>query len=312
MIEKMRALISSLFRSGGSSNAATSQETHRKLKDLLQPLSLSELLVAMFSAPFLIELWKTIVAAETHARPPPAARYAPLPSALIGRPLALATMGLGLELATAPMRSQALADHDETWYPSPEELEAADPRPWEDISEIGGDRGWREEERELLGRYEFSVKIGDILGRGDRLVAYFHRHAPTSICPEEDDTNAAENTGSDAMAATKVAGVQLVTEFTARGSPAPFVANASDAPPLTVHLEYPRLFSAQGYRPSPPGPKGVAAAAKEYGRRAAAAADGWMDGWMDFIPPGGTEPKGPWHANYIRFVRFSQGLAQAL
>jgi hypothetical protein len=23
-----------------------------------------------------------------------------------------------------------------------------------------------------------------------------------------------------------------------------------------------------------------------------------MDGWMDFIPPGGTEPKGPWHANY--------------
>jgi hypothetical protein len=35
-------------------------------------------------------------------------------------------------------------------------------------------------------------------------------------------------------------------------------------------------------------------------------------GWMDFIPPGGTVPKGPWHANYIRFVRFSQGLAQAL
>jgi hypothetical protein len=22
---------------------------------------------------------------------------------------------------------------------------------------------------------------------------------------------------------------------------------------------------------------------------------------MDFIPPGGTEPKGPWHATYIRF-----------
>ncbi len=30
-----------------------------------------------------------------------------------------------------------------------------------------------------------------------------------------------------------------------------------------------------------------------------------MDGWMDFISPGGTEPKGPWHASYIRFVRFS-------
>jgi hypothetical protein len=28
-----------------------------------------------------------------------------------------------------------------------------------------------------------------------------------------------------------------------------------------------------------------------------------MDGWMDFISPGGTGPKGPRHANYIRFVR---------
>jgi hypothetical protein len=24
-------------------------------------------------------------------------------------------------------------------------------------------------------------------------------------------------------------------------------------------------------------------------------------GWMDFIPPGGTEPKGPWHANYLTY-----------
>ena len=28
-------------------------------------------------------------------------------------------------------------------------------------------------------------------------------------------------------------------------------------------------------------------------------------GWMDFISPGGTEPKGPWLANYIRFVHFA-------
>jgi hypothetical protein len=25
-----------------------------------------------------------------------------------------------------------------------------------------------------------------------------------------------------------------------------------------------------------------------------------MDGWMEFISPGGTEPIGPKHANYIR------------
>jgi hypothetical protein len=37
-----------------------------------------------------------------------------------------------------------------------------------------------------------------------------------------------------------------------------------------------------------------------------------VDGWMEFISPGGTEPKGPWHAKYIQFVRFCRGLAQAL
>ena len=37
-----------------------------------------------------------------------------------------------------------------------------------------------------------------------------------------------------------------------------------------------------------------------------------LDGWMEFISPGGTEPKGPRHANYIRFIRFSHDLAQAL
>ncbi len=31
----------------------------------------------------------------------------------------------------------------------------------------------------------------------------------------------------------------------------------------------------------------------------------WMDGWMGFISPGGTEPKGPWHAKYIRFLHFA-------
>ncbi len=28
-------------------------------------------------------------------------------------------------------------------------------------------------------------------------------------------------------------------------------------------------------------------------------------GWMGFISPGGTEPKGPWHASYIRVIHFA-------
>jgi hypothetical protein len=39
---------------------------------------------------------------------------------------------------------------------------------------------------------------------------------------------------------------------------------------------------------------------------------GGPGGWIEFISPGGTEPKGPWHAKYIQFVRFCRGLAQAL
>lgn len=52
------------------------------------PMSLEDLIVSMSYAPFLIELWKVVIAAQESIQPPPAKQYAQFPPALVGRPLA--------------------------------------------------------------------------------------------------------------------------------------------------------------------------------------------------------------------------------
>ena len=182
------------------------------------PMSLEDLVVSMSHAPFLIQLWDTVVAAQDHIMTPPPQQYAQLPSALIGRPLALARLGLGVELATAPMRSQAYADYREN-YQVDGEASGDD----NDPSETTGD--------EDLTHYAFAVKLGDMLGRQDGLVAYFR--------PPPPDT-------TDQPAAWTIA-----TDYTPKSRPRPtpsspgssvHVQHSSSAPPLTVRPAYPRLL----------------------------------------------------------------------
>lgn len=141
---------------------------------------------------------------------PPPQQYAQIPSALIGRPLALAHLGLGLELATAPMCSQAYADYSEKY---PVDGEAA------------GD--------EELTRYAFAVKLGDMLGQQDGLVAYFRPPALDKLL--------------------QPAAWTITTDYTPKPSPSssPYssssvhVQHTTSAPPLTVHPAYPRLLPPQ-------------------------------------------------------------------
>ncbi|KAI1011925.1 hypothetical protein LB503_004828 [Fusarium chuoi] len=119
-----------------------------------QPMSLDDLIASMSHAPFIIGLWKTIVAAQDHIQAPPAQQFAQFPSALVGRPVALAHLSLGIELATPPMQSQAYADYAE------------------DESDNNSRVGLPETGDEELSRYEFGIKLGDMFGHQDGLIGY--------------------------------------------------------------------------------------------------------------------------------------------
>ncbi|KAF5658339.1 hypothetical protein FCIRC_12931 [Fusarium circinatum] len=130
------------------------------LKGSKQPMSLDDLIASMPHAPFIIGLWKTIVAAQDHIQAPPAQQFAQFPSALVGRPVALAHLSLGIELATPPMQSQAYADYAEDENESVSGV---------GLSEAGGDE---------LTQYEFGIKLGDMLGHQDGLIGYFTAPEP--------------------------------------------------------------------------------------------------------------------------------------
>ncbi|EWG54188.1 hypothetical protein FVEG_17276 [Fusarium verticillioides 7600] len=170
------------------------------LKGSQQPMSLNDLIASMSHAPFIIGLWKTIVAAQDHIQAPPWQQFAQFPSALVGRPVALAHLSLGIELATPPMQSQAFADYDE-----------------DDNDSISG-VGLPETGDAELTRYEFGIKLGDMLGHQDGLIGYFT--AP--------DTGKAWN---------------LVTDYAINDAALPNVSHSGDSPPLTLSPSYPPVLS---------------------------------------------------------------------
>ncbi|CAM1505073.1 Fc.00g107100.m01.CDS01 [Cosmosporella sp. VM-42] len=194
----------------------TAPEDHDSRPESL-PMSLEDLLVSMSHAPFLIGLWGTIFTAQEHIQSPPQ-QSSQFPSALVGRPLTLARLGLGIELATAPMRIQAYADYDEE-YPSEGDLEAAsrEGKADDDPSETTGE--------EELARYQFSVKLGDMLGQQDSLVAY--------LSPPKSDTESAA--------------WSIVADYTERDDDQsstswPYIQHSTNAPAITVSPSYPRLL----------------------------------------------------------------------
>ncbi|KAM0083817.1 hypothetical protein ACKRZS_004023 [Fusarium odoratissimum] len=171
-----------------------------------QPMSLDNLIASMSHAPFIIGLWKTIVAAQDHVRAPPAQQFAQFPSALVGRPVALAHLSLGIELATPPMQSQAYADYAE--------------------DEMNGVTvvGLSETENEELIRYEFGIKLGDMLGHQDGLIGYF-------AAPEAGEA------------------WNIVTDYAIGDVSLPNVRHSGDAPPLTVSPSYPPVLSSGASEP---------------------------------------------------------------
>ncbi|RSL82214.1 hypothetical protein CEP51_005302 [Fusarium floridanum] len=179
-----------------------------------QIMTIEDLILSMSNATFLAGLWKTIVSAQDYMQAPPSQQYARFSSALVGRPLALAHLGLGMELATAPMHSQAYADYAEDSPMEEVEVEV-------DISECTGN--------EELTHYEFAVKIGDMLGVQDGLVAYF-------TGPKNGNTNNGAWT--------------INTDYTDRGTkgnsssspPSRIVQHMANVPPLTVSPGYPVLL----------------------------------------------------------------------
>ncbi|TVY75397.1 hypothetical protein Focb16_v005292 [Fusarium oxysporum f. sp. cubense] len=171
------------------------------LKGTKQSMSLDDLIASMSHAPFIIGLWKTIVAAQDHIQAPPAQQFAQFPSALVGRPVALAHLGLGIELATPPMKSQAYADYAEG---------ESDSITGSGLSGTAGD--------EELTRYDFGIKLGDMLGHQDGLIGYF-------IPPEGDEV------------------WSIVTDYAVDDASFPNVRHSGDAPPLTVSPSYPPVLS---------------------------------------------------------------------
>ncbi|KAF5966120.1 hypothetical protein FBULB1_11822 [Fusarium bulbicola] len=170
------------------------------LKGTKQHMTLMDLVASMSHAPFIIGLWKTIIAAQDHIQAPPAQQFAQFPSALVGRPVALANLGLGIELATPPMHSQAYADYSEHEEDSDDERE---------LNEPTGD--------EELTRYEFGIKLGDMLGHQDGLIGYFTPPGYEKVW-------------------------NIVTDYVTDGDSSQYVKHVGDSPPLTVSPSYTRLL----------------------------------------------------------------------
>ncbi|KAF5539409.1 hypothetical protein FMEXI_8898 [Fusarium mexicanum] len=198
------------------------------------PMSLGDLIISMSQAPFLIALWETVVASQDFVQSPPPKQYSQFPPALVGRPVALARLGLGIELATAPMCSQAYAD-----YPGNDPMTTQPPATTTSATKdsvhashtdqktsqatvpevVDPSEGTGEED---LTRYDFPVKIGDMLGKTDGLVAYF--------------SPPANSTDGSAWA--------IVTDYTgsADTSSSNVIQHTAKAAPLTVSPAYPRLL----------------------------------------------------------------------
>ncbi|RKL51238.1 hypothetical protein BFJ72_g691 [Fusarium proliferatum] len=188
-----------------------------------QPMTLDDLIASMSHAPFIIGLWETIVAAQYHIQAPPAQQFAQFPSALVGRPVALTHLSLGIELATPPMKSQAYAD-----YAEGETNDVASV----DLSETG---------MEELTRYEFGIKLGDMLGHQDGLIGYFTH-------PEAEES------------------WNIVTDFAIDDVSLPNVKHSNNAAPLTVSPSYPPVLSV-----STSGPFSITDEADNYQKRKAEA-----------------------------------------
>lgn len=171
------------------------------LKGSKQPMTQDDLIASMSYAPFIIGLWKTIVAAQDHIQAPPAQQFAQLSSALVGRPVALAHLSLALELATPPMQSQAYADYAE-----------------DETNDVTGVSLFETGDGKLT-RYEFGIKLGDMLGHQDGLIGYF-----THPEPEE--------------------AWNIVADFAIDDLSLPSVKHTNNAPPLTVSPSYPPVVSA--------------------------------------------------------------------
>ncbi|KAF5557001.1 hypothetical protein FNAPI_5578 [Fusarium napiforme] len=189
------------------------------LKGSKQPMSLDDLIASMSHAPFIIGLWRTIIAAQEHIQAPPAQQFSQFPSALVGRPVALAHLSLGIELATPPMQSQAFADYAEG-----------------ENNSISGETGDAE-----LTRYEFGIKLGDMLGHQDGLIGYF-------AAPEDGKA------------------WNLVTDYAMNEAALPNVSHSGDAPPLTLSPSYPPVLSS-----GTPLPSNITNEASSYQKRKAEA-----------------------------------------
>lgn len=198
------------------------------------PMSLGDLIISMSQAPFLIALWETVVASQDFVQSPPPKQYSQFPPSLVGRPVALARLGLGIELATAPMYSQAYADYPEndsmeTQAPSTTTSAMKSPVQASQTGQttshatapqvVDPSEGTGEED---LTRYEFPIKIGDMLGKGDGLMAYFSPPANST----------------DGSAWT------IITDYTGSDdtSPSNVIQHTAKAAPLTVSPAYPRLL----------------------------------------------------------------------
>ncbi|KAF5720070.1 hypothetical protein FMUND_4354 [Fusarium mundagurra] len=195
------------------------------------PMSLGDLIISMSQAPFLIALRETVVASQDFVQSPPPKQYSQFPPALVGRPVALARLGLGIELATAPMCSQAYADYSgndsmQTQAPSTTTKDSAQASHTSQTESqattpevVDPSEGTGEED---LTRYDFPIKIGDMLGKTDGLVAYFS--PPVKFTDGSAWTIITDYTGSDDTSASNI------IQYTAK------------AAPLTVSPAYPRLL----------------------------------------------------------------------
>ncbi|KAF4493526.1 hypothetical protein FAGAP_10376 [Fusarium agapanthi] len=182
----------------------------KKLAPVEHLMSLQDLIASMSKARFLSSLWKTIIAAQDHIDTVSTQQSATLPSVLVGRPIVLANLGLGIELATPPMRSQAYADYTEY-----------DPVQYETGGDNNTHQDYEFECDSELTRYEFGIKLGDMLGDKDGLIGY--------LSSTESDSGGSAWT--------------LVTNYSRRNDTSCiYLQHPSNAPPLTVSPSYPSLL----------------------------------------------------------------------
>ncbi|KAF4944968.1 hypothetical protein FGADI_12312 [Fusarium gaditjirri] len=173
-------------------------------------MSLQDLIASMSKGQFLSSLWKSLIDAQEHIQAASTQQSATLPSILVGRPIALANLGLGIELATPPMRSQAYADYTE-----------GDPLQYGTGGDSMSHQAYEFEGDAELTRYEFGIKLGDMLGDKDGLIGYF--------------TSTQHDSGDPTWT--------LVTDYIRRNDTScKHRQHPANASPLTVSPNYPSLL----------------------------------------------------------------------